>query len=67
MQKVGKILKAVPAAATNNTLLLVMYWMLYDHIKIPPNVARELISHGSRPESVIRNRRFYVKGTVRTR
>lgn len=56
-QKVAWILDRVPAAKHNYKLLILLYWQVFDDIKIPEEVIKEIAENGTEPETISRAKR----------
>jgi len=59
--RVKWILRRVPAACVNQTLLTLLYWKLFDNIDISDSLLHELSEHATSPETISRNRRFVLQ------
>jgi len=54
---VGALVERLPNLTKDDRFLLIAYWQVYDGIEIPPKVAKEIITRGTKPESITRSKR----------
>jgi hypothetical protein len=47
----------IPQARYNYLYLLLSYWQLFDGIEIPDDVVKQIVEHGTQPETISRSRR----------
>jgi hypothetical protein len=64
VENVGHLIKRAPNATKDDRVLLLLYWQLFDGIEIPREIAKKIITQGTRPESITRSKRkFYKKNS----
>jgi hypothetical protein len=56
-EKVSLILDKFPAAADDDRLLILLLWKIYDGLEIPTELIKEILLHGTMPESITRAKR----------
>jgi hypothetical protein len=56
-EKINYILENVPKAKKNSKLLILVYWQLFDNIDIPETVIKDILEHGTVPETITRSLR----------
>lgn len=61
VKNVGRLIKRAPNVTNDDRVLLLLYWQIYDDIEIPPEVAKKIITKGTRPESITRSKRKFRK------
>ena len=56
-QRVAWLLDKVPEVRSNYSLLLLLYWSVFDGIDIPKKMMQGILSDGTKPETISRGRR----------
>lgn len=56
-EKVNYILDNMPRTKKDNKLFLLIYWQLYDNIDIPESLIKDIMNHGTYPETISRAKR----------
>jgi hypothetical protein len=56
-ERVAFIMDNIPQARYNYLYLLLSYWQLFDGIDIPEDVVKQIVEHGTQPETIARSRR----------
>lgn len=56
-ERVAFIMDNIPQTRYNYLHLLLSYWQLFDGIDIPDYVIKQIVEHGTQPETIARSRR----------
>lgn len=56
-ERVAFIMDNIPQTRYNYLHLLLSYWQLFDGIDIPDHVIKQIVEHGTQPETIARSRR----------
>jgi hypothetical protein len=60
-ERVRYLLEKVPATRSNDLLLILMYWKVFDNIPISNETIRAILDRGALPDSITRYKRDVIK------
>lgn len=61
LKRVAFIVDNIPGTESNDKLLLLAYWQLFDNIEIPSSIITEILQQATPPETVSRRRREVIQ------
>jgi hypothetical protein len=66
IHRVSWLIESFPESASDDRLLLIAYWQIFDGIEIPKNVAQAIAKSGTMPDTLTRLKRMNIKRKART-